>query len=169
MRAVAPIAAIASALVLVGVSSASPNELAPQGECAASGPSTAAKHSVLLCLVNWARAANGAGALSPSSQLGEAATGKGSAIVSCGDFSHTPCGADALAPVQRAGYPFRLWGENLYWGSGPFASARSAVKGWLRSPGHRQAMLDRRFREIGIAAISWPRRGTVWVIELGRR
>jgi hypothetical protein len=30
-------------------------------------------------------------------------------------------------------------------------------------------MLDGRFREIGIAAVRWPGRGTVWVIELGAR
>jgi uncharacterized protein YkwD len=167
MRLVTLLAAIAVTLLWAGTSSA--GELAPQERCSASGAGIESKHRALLCFINWARSANGASALNQSATLDQAAATKGSTIVQCADFSHTPCGADAIGPVHQAGYPFRLWGENLYWGSGPFASARSAVKGWLGSPGHRQAMLDQRFREIGIAAVAWPRHGTVWVIELGRR
>jgi uncharacterized protein YkwD len=167
MRLATLVAAVAATLLLAGGSSA--GELAPQERCSAADSGTESKHRALLCLINWARGANGAGALSQSATLNQAASAKGATIVQCGDFSHTPCGADAIAPVREAGYSFRLWGENLYWGSGPYASARSAVKGWLGSPGHRQAMLDQRFREIGIAAVAWPRRGTIWVIELGRR
>jgi uncharacterized protein YkwD len=157
-------AGLLAGLALASAAAGSSGELAAPGRCTASTPRTA-----LLCYVNFARAANGQGKLRQATRLGRAATVKGSAIVRCNDFSHGPCSTDPVAPVRAAGYPFRLWGENLYWGSGPLSSARNAVRGWLRSPGHRQAMLDGRFREIGIAAVRWPGRGTVWVIELGTR
>lgn len=170
MRALTLAAIALAALVLAAAASAAERqELPPSGRCAATGKGADAKRRMLLCLVNWARAANGIGAVSSSGLLGKAAHTKGNAIVRCGRFSHTPCGGDAVGPVRKTGYRYRLWGENLYWGSGPLASARSAVRGWLRSPGHRRALLDRRFREVGIAAIRWPGRGTVWVLELGRR
>jgi uncharacterized protein YkwD len=43
------------------------------------------------------------------------------------------------------------FGENLAWGTG-LLSAREAVQMWLASPGHRENLLSRRFRRIGIAA-----------------
>jgi uncharacterized protein YkwD len=165
-----------ASLVAVGIASlavahagagASGPELAPSGRCAAAGDG--ASQRTLLCLVNWARAANGSGPLREAGRLSRAAAAKGAAIASCNQFSHSPCGADPVAAVRASGYRFRLWGENLYWGSGSLGSPRSAVGGWLGSPGHRQSMLDRRFREIGIASVPWRGRGTIWVIELGRR
>ncbi|HEU0335243.1 MAG TPA: CAP domain-containing protein [Gaiellaceae bacterium] len=157
-------ASVAAVFVLASGAGAAGGELASTARCA-----SAQARSALLCYVNFARAANGAGPLRQASTLGSAARVKGGAIVRCGDFSHGPCGSDPTAAVRASGYGFRLWGENLYWGSGPLGSARNAVGGWLRSPAHRSAMLDRRFREIGIAAVAWPGRGTVWVIELGTR
>ena len=157
-------ASAAAALLLAGPGAGAPGELASPARCAASSASAA-----LLCHVNAARRANGAPPLAAAPLLGRAAGAKGAAIVRCGQFTHGPCGRDPVGPVRASGYAFRLWGENLYWGSGRLASARSAVQGWLRSPGHRRAMLDRRFREVGIAAVRWPGRGTLWVLELGAR
>lgn len=156
--------AVVAVLALVPSGAGAGGELAAPARCAAGTARTA-----LLCFVNHARSANGVRALRQAAPLGRAASAKGTAIVRCDDFSHGPCGTDPIGVVRAQGYPFRVWGENLYWGSGPLASARSAVGGWLRSPGHRRALLDGRFREIGIAAVGWPGRGTVWVIELGAR
>ena len=129
-------ACFGGALALASGAGAAGGELASTARCA-----SAQARSALLCYVNFARAANGAGLLRQASTLGSAARAKGGAIVRCGDFSHGPCGSDPTAAVRSSGYGFRLWGENLYWGSGPLGSARNAVGGWLRSPAHR-----RRFR-----------------------
>jgi uncharacterized protein YkwD len=166
----------APTLVAVGLASlalahtaagAAGSELAPSARCTSNA--AAGQRPALLCLVNWARAVNGAAPLRLAGSLSRAAEAKGAAIARCNHFSHGPCGADPVAAVRAAGYPFRAWGENLYWGSGPLGSARNAVRGWLRSPPHRSSMLDPRFRELGFAAVSWPGRGTIWVLELGRR
>jgi uncharacterized protein YkwD len=41
-------------------------------------------------------------------------------------------------------------GENLYYGSGPLGTPRRVVRGWMESPGHRAALLEPRFVEVGI-------------------
>jgi uncharacterized protein YkwD len=43
-------------------------------------------------------------------------------------------------------------GENLLWAA-PTISPRRAVELWMASPGHRRNILDRRYRELGIAAV----------------
>lgn len=168
MRAATLVAVGAAALVLAhaGAGGSGP-ELAPAARCAGGGAD--GKRTALLCLVNWARVANGAAPLRLAARLSRAAEAKGTAIARCNQFSHGPCGTDPVAAVRAAGYPFTAWGENLYWGSGALGSARNAVRGWLRSPAHRSSMLDPRYRELGFAAVAWRGRGTIWVLELGRR
>jgi uncharacterized protein YkwD len=41
-------------------------------------------------------------------------------------------------------------GENLAWGSGPYAQARSIVNMWLASPPHRANLLRPGYRRIGL-------------------
>ncbi|HWC25664.1 MAG TPA: CAP domain-containing protein, partial [Solirubrobacteraceae bacterium] len=41
-------------------------------------------------------------------------------------------------------------GENIAWGSGERATPQEIVRAWMRSPGHRRNILERRFRNIGI-------------------
>ena len=49
----------------------------------------------------------------------------------------------------------RSWtvGENLAWGSGTRSTPREIVNAWMKSPGHRANILQRRFREIGIGVV----------------
>jgi uncharacterized protein YkwD len=48
---------------------------------------------------------------------------------------------------------FRSWtvGENLLWGTGTYGPA-FAVREWMNSPPHRQNILSREWREVGIGA-----------------
>jgi uncharacterized protein YkwD len=80
-----------------------------------------------------------------------------------GYFDHT--GADGSSPMQRvtrAGYTWKIAGENLALGR---MTAREAVDGWLASPGHCANIMDPRFTETGIAlAVGRGRdRPTYWV------
>ena len=43
-------------------------------------------------------------------------------------------------------------GENLLW-QAPGMTAKAAVRAWLRSPEHRENLLRRSFRDVGIAAV----------------
>jgi uncharacterized protein YkwD len=53
---------------------------------------------------------------------------------------------------------FRSWsvGENLLWGSDTY-DASFAVREWMASPPHRQNVLSRDWREVGIGAVIFAR------------
>ena len=73
-------------------------------------------------------------------------------------FAHTSRGGRTLTQRARAaGYLPRAggWrlGENLAWGSGRSATARSTVRGWLHSPPHRRNVLAAGFRDVGVAVV----------------
>ena len=46
------------------------------------------------------------------------------------------------------------FGENLAWGTGRLASARSIVGAWMASPGHRANLLRPGWNRIGVGALS---------------
>jgi uncharacterized protein YkwD len=103
-------------------------------------------------------------------RLGRAAALKGGKVVSCGDFSHTPCGSDPRASVRAVGYRYARLGENLFLGTWGKVSARDAVAAWLGSPAHRENMLRPGFRHFGAALVRahGMRRdgvGALWVTE----
>jgi len=161
-------AALLGAVVLASPaqSSARPiSYLAPVGYC------SGARAQVMLCLHDYARHQAGLRSLRASATLISAARAKSADIARCG-FSHSACGHEFSYRVDRAGYRWTRVGENIAYGTGPLASARSIFSAWLRSPEHRANILDSAFRDVGIGS----RRGTVaghsnariWVAEFGR-
>jgi hypothetical protein len=163
--------------------------LAPEGQCPdedGTDPGDEAT-AAARCLVDHARAEHGVGALEVVDELAESARRKAQDMRSCEEFEHRACGRDAEHFQQEVGYGDGclsfVVGENLGLGTGPIASPREIVEGWLRSPGHRENMLREDFEEHGIAAIElgdWrPEEfdlpdeadpdGLVWVHHLGTR
>jgi uncharacterized protein YkwD len=69
-----------------------------------------------------------------------------------GTFSH---GA-FVARLRSFGVRNPLIGENLAWGSGPYAAAWRIVQEWLASPEHRANLLRPGFSRIGIG-VAWGR------------
>lgn len=111
-----------------------------------------------VCLLNRERQRRGLRALRVNNRLSRAALSHTRDMVKRRYFDHvSPTGRDLTDRVTVAGYVSRAerWevGENLAWGIGGLATPRSIVAGWMRSPGHRHNILDRRFREIGIGVI----------------
>ena len=94
-------------------------------------------------------------------------------------FDHTSRGGSSFVDrIKRAGYlrGARSWsvGENLAWGSGSHATARSIVRAWMNSPGHRANILNGRFREIGIgitrgAPVPGVHNGATYATSFGSR
>ncbi|HEY4772322.1 MAG TPA: CAP domain-containing protein [Steroidobacteraceae bacterium] len=111
----------------------------------------------VLALVNTARAQarrcgheqfDAAGALELSAALGDAALAHSLDMAQHGYFDHT--GADGSTPatrVTRAGYAWRLVGENLASG---MPTPEEAVAGWLQSPAHCHNLMDPRFTDMGV-------------------
>jgi uncharacterized protein YkwD len=105
------------------------------------------------CLLDWARRARGLPALPMNPTLSRSAHLKGSDIIRCGDFSHTPCGAPFERTFQAAGYRGQTTGENLVWGESLARAPRALMDSWLHSTGHRENLFRSEWREQGLALI----------------
>lgn len=103
--------------------------------------------------INAARRAGGLRILRVSSGLRRAAEAHARWLVRSGSFTHSSAGGVSPARRIRRYYRGRLVGETLLWGS-PSVDAAQALARWLASPAHRGVLLDRRFREIGVSAVS---------------
>ena len=65
-------------------------------------------------------------------------------------FAHvSPEGDDAGIILKEIGYDYLVVGENL--ARGYFKDSKDLVDGWMGSPGHRENILNPKFREIGVA------------------
>jgi uncharacterized protein YkwD len=108
-----------------------------------------------LCLLNQQRAANGVGPLAENAALSNASVGYSQRMVAQGFFAHeSPDGGTLVGRLTGAGYlgDDEAWvvGENIGWGQGTLATARSMVGAWMDSPGHRANMLSGDYTEIGL-------------------
>jgi uncharacterized protein YkwD len=153
--------------------------LAPAGTCTSAdqlGLSQAAAEQSMLCLTNWARTKSGLPALTLSATLNAAGDAKLAADVTCGQFSHTPCGSpfsNVFATYLAGAHGYSI-GENIAWGTGHYGTPRETMDGWLKSPGHRENILTAGFREIGIGYLADQTfqgyaGATLWSQEFGAR
>jgi uncharacterized protein YkwD len=107
--------------------------------------------------INSLRGARGLRPLRVSRGLTAAATYHTNQMGIRGFFEHESAnGAPFWKRIERfyPGLAGRGWsvGENILWGS-PDISPAGAVREWMLSPSHRENLLSREWREIGIAAI----------------
>lgn len=66
-------------------------------------------------------------------------------------FSHaSKDGAKAGNRIDRAGYKWKTYGENIAFG---YNKESEVVKGWLRSPGHCKNIMSKSFKEMGVARV----------------
>jgi len=77
-----------------------------------------------------------------------------------GYFEHDSANGTVFWRRIERFYPssgFRSWtvGENLLWASESYGAAY-AVREWMQSPPHRQNILSRDWREVGIGAVYFP-------------
>ena len=111
--------------------------------------------AAVLCLHNAERARHGLPRLSENPRLRRAASRHTAHMVAARFFDHTtPGGTTMLDRIRRSGYTSGThgWslGENIAWGTGRLATAAQIHRSWMNSPGHRENILRRSFREIGI-------------------
>ncbi|MEX2194586.1 MAG: CAP domain-containing protein [Thermoleophilaceae bacterium] len=139
-----------------------------------------AVRSATLCLLNRERRKRGLRGLRYNRRLAKAAGRHAWDMVRKGYFAHdSQDGRDFVNRIMRTRYVRSrrggwVLGENLAWGSGSRATPRSIVRAWMRSRGHRRNILNRRFREIGVAfVLRAPVRGqgraATYVTEFGAR
>jgi uncharacterized protein YkwD len=148
--------------------------LAPARACPGqntAGAAPAVQRAVMACMVRWARRAAGVAPGRVSRQLGRSAQLKANLIARCHEMSHTPCGVAWDRQLDRVGFR-GLTFENIAAGGGRYGTARGAMTMWLRSPGHRQALLEPRVTVFGVGLRLRARvdgwRASVWTLHLGR-
>lgn len=125
------------------------------------------------CLLDAARRAAGAPSLHAERRLRRSAAAKAGDIRRCHRFAHDPCGDPWQAGIRRAGYArgrYRV-AENLAWVS--HSTPRTVLRLWLNSDAHRANLLNRRYRDTGVArrTAELPGVGVVelWVQHFGVR
>jgi uncharacterized protein YkwD len=138
--------------------------IASAGACkgAGLGPtqlSAAQAQSAVVCLMNQRRRHLHAHKLHSNGLLAQAAVQHSSSMNQLNYFSHdSSSDGDPLSRITNTGYMSGAssWGvgENLVWGTGSQATPQRAVASWMASPEHRQIMLSRDFREVGIGFVA---------------
>lgn len=134
--------------------------------CSVPGNS-AAMQQELLTHLNAERKARGLPALALSAKLDKAAQGHACDNARRKSISHTSSDGGTLKTrLRRAGYAFRTAAENT--GRG-FATGARAVEWWMHSPKHKDNILLRKAREVGvgIAVSPAPDNKLHWIIVVG--
>jgi uncharacterized protein YkwD len=114
--------------------------------------------SAVLNELNVARVENGLRPLRPDARLAAAAEQHSVEMVGSGYFGHESSDGGVFWKRIKRFYGPRAtrktWivGENLLWQT-ERVTAQVAVRAWLRSPEHRENLLQPHFRDVGIAAV----------------
>lgn len=127
----------------------------------------------MICMVNYARQKSGLKRYRKQRQLTWSAQRKSRDILRCG-FSHEACGRDFDFWIRKSGYlgagGWRT-GENIAWGSGSLGSVRSIFIAWMKSKGHREAILSSGFVDVGVGMAKGTFEGAtdarIWVLHFG--
>jgi uncharacterized protein YkwD len=120
------------------------------------GEDIARIRAAVLCLINRERQAAGESPLQANPLLVTAAQGHSEEMSREDFFEHRgQRGATPLSRMRAAGYVYSPQigyelGENLGWGTLGLSTPRAVVAAWMASAGHRENILDPRYRETGI-------------------
>ncbi|HOK35432.1 MAG TPA: CAP domain-containing protein, partial [Candidatus Pacearchaeota archaeon] len=111
--------------------------------------------NLILSWTNFYRQNEGVAPLKENEILNEAANQRLEDMFQKQYFAHvSPDGESASEVVEDLGYQYLRVGENLALGN--FKDEKELVDAWMASPGHRENILNSKFKEIGIAV----KRGT---------
>ncbi|PIU42877.1 MAG: hypothetical protein COS98_00600 [Parcubacteria group bacterium CG07_land_8_20_14_0_80_35_11] len=104
----------------------------------------------IIKFTNYYREENDIAELNTNQLLMEAAENKLNDMFQKQYFAHiSPEGDDAGIILKEIGYDYLVVGENL--ARGYFKDSKDLVDGWMKSPDHRENILNPKFREIGVA------------------
>jgi uncharacterized protein YkwD len=100
-------------------------------------------------VVNEVRAKHGLRPLKVDPALARTARSYTATMIRTDVFTH----GDMFGRLAGSGAAGPAYGENLAWGTGPYATARGVVRGWMASPGHRANLLRPGWNRIGLGAL----------------
>lgn len=102
----------------------------------------------ILDATNRAREKEGLPPLRLDAALAKAAREHAKNMAGQGKMAHVLDGKKPEERVKDAGYDYSWTGENIAWATD--LDPAGTVKGWMNSPHHRENILRKQFREIGI-------------------
>jgi len=103
-----------------------------------------------------------ASAVTWNNQLERAAIDHANDMYQNNYFSHTAAdGSNGGVRIERAGYYWSTYGENIASGH---KNEQEVVAGWLSSPGHCKNIMNKTYKEMGVA-----RAGNIWTQELATK
>jgi uncharacterized protein YkwD len=118
------------------------------GSGASAASFSGVSESRILGAMNRVRAASGLPPLHVSGKLHAAARSHSADMMRRGYFGHGSFGRRMSAHGVQA----PVVGENLAWGTGPYATPKVIVQEWLASPEHRANLLRPGFRWVGVGS-----------------
>jgi uncharacterized protein YkwD len=155
-RRLVAVAAVLAALALCAPATASADDCAG-ADVVPAADNLAVVGQATLCLLNEQRAATGVAPLAENAKLTNASAGYSRRMVDEAFFAHQAPDGDTLVDrLTGAGYSVDdalVVGENIGWGQGSLASARSMVQAWMASPGHRANLLSADYTEVGLGVV----------------
>jgi len=105
----------------------------------------------IVLLTNKERQKAGLVQLNVNHLLNEAARRKAADMFAFNYWAHvSPSGRTPWLFFKEVGYRYTVAGENL---AKDFADSESVLQAWMASPSHRDNILDKRFRDIGVAVV----------------
>ncbi len=106
----------------------------------------------VLDLVNNARAQNGLSSLKLNGSLSAVAQKKAEDMKKNNYFSHTsPTYGSPFNMMKQAGISYKTAGENIAYGQ---KTAQEVFNAWMNSSGHRQNILNKNYKEMGLGVTS---------------
>lgn len=133
--------------------------------CAAD-PALEHEQPQLIAEINRSRQDHGLGAVRYDPRLAAAAQEHACDNAQAGAISHTgPGGTRPGQRALRAGYDYRIVVENLGLG---FNDAAQAMFYWMRSPGHRDNLLNPQVHDAALGLTLTAKGQKVWVLMLGQ-
>lgn len=140
------------------------SELKPQP-----APSYPSEITALVDAINRQRSQAGLSSLTINSTLNQAAQIHSDDMARNNFFEHTGSdGSNAGQRMQRVGYIWRAWAENLAAG---YTDAQAIIDAWMQSPGHRANILYADVSEIGVGIARNPNSEyqIYWTVNFGAR
>lgn len=103
----------------------------------------------LIELTNNQRLNSGAESVKLNEQLNQAAQAKVNDMFANNYWAHTsPSGTEPWYFVTNSGYKYLHAGENL---ARDFSTSKDIVNAWMASPTHKKNLLDKRYKDMGLA------------------
>ena len=136
----------------------------------------------VVTLINKERTKRGLAQLRVNAKLTESARGHSAEMGELKYFAHTSPGGENWSSrvvrygYKRQGYDYWKAGENIYCGAMLYSSPVACVDAWMSSRSHRNVILTKVFRDLGVGAVKTETGygdmdGTVWffTMDIGRR